>query len=115
MSEIIVANDADLRQTLTEREVCDSVGPLLAREYPGYRWRVEAHGGVVDIRCEHTNAKWGYTLLYDRSFSETDWRKKVLRAGGEILERFHMTRRGFNVANFLERPRDFAGLIHPDL
>jgi hypothetical protein len=115
VSDIIVIDDVGLRQTLKEKEVCDYVGPLLASRYPGYRWRVETAGGVVNIRCEHTNARYGYTLIPERYFSETQWRAAIIRAGGEILERFNMSRRAFDVANFLARPRNFAGLITPDL
>jgi hypothetical protein len=117
MSEIIVATDADFRQELEAKAMSDSIGPLLATHYPGYRWRVEpdVKNGIVDIRCEHTNCKFGYTLIPSLYFSETQWRAAIIKAGGEILERFNMSRRGFDAVDFLTRKRDHAGLIHPDL
>lgn len=115
MSDIIVCNDADLRQTLGEKALCDATGPVLARTYPGYRWRVEARSGVVIIRNEMTNCKWAYVLHPDKSFSATDWHDKVVRAGGEILERYNLWRSGFNMGNWLDRPRDFTGITRPDL
>jgi hypothetical protein len=117
MSDIIVATDHDFRHEIAAKEVSDYIGPLLANTYPGYRWRVEpdAKNGIVDIRCEHTNCKFGYTLIPSRYFSETQWRAAIIKAGGEILERFNMSRRGFDAVDFLTRERDFAGLIHPDM
>jgi hypothetical protein len=117
MAEILVVTDAEFRGEVAAKEMSDSVGPLLASTYPGYRWRVEADpkNGIVDIRCEHTNCKFGYTLIPSRYYSETQWRAAVIKAGGEILERFNMSRRSFDAVDFLSRPRDFAGLIHPDL
>ena len=113
MTEIVAVGDHDLRQTLKQKEVSDYVGPLLARIYPGYRWRVEVTDGIVDIRCEMTDSRYGYTLKPELYFSETQWRAAIIKAGGEILERSHLSRRGFDAAALLARSRD--GLIRPDL
>jgi hypothetical protein len=57
-SPVIVATDADFKQTLEAKELGDFVGHTLATTYPGYRWRVEPHPHptkpFVDVRCEHT-------------------------------------------------------------
>lgn len=118
MSDVIlIASDADWRNEVRAKEVSDYIGPLLASTYPGYRWRIEPdlRGGIVNIRCEHANCQYGYTLKPQLYCSETEWRAAIVRAGGEILERFHLSRRKFDEAAFLTRPRDFAGLIHPDM
>ena len=120
MSEVIVYNDSDLRQTLKAKEVADFVGPLLASTYPGYRWRVAVKGGMVEIQCEHANSTWGraqtfgYYLKPELYFSETQWRAAVVKAGGEILERAELSRRRFNPTEWLTRPRDFSGRILMD-
>ena len=113
MSEIIVVADDEARMEIRAKEISDTVGPLLASTYPGYRWRVEPNikGGVIDIRCEMTDARFGYTLIPSLYFSETQWRAAIIKAGGEILERAAMSRMKFNEVDWLTRPRDFAGRI----
>ena len=98
---------------LRAKEISDTVGPLLAQTYPGYRWRVEpnAKNGIVDIRCEMTDCRYGFRLKLSNWYSATQWRLLVLNAAGEILERSRMSRRGFDEAAFRQLPRDFAGRI----
>lgn len=119
MSEIVVVSDADWTNEVRKKAVADYVGPLLANEYPGYRWRVEPdiHNGIVNIRCEHASGIYGYTLKPHLYYSETQWRAAVIKAGGEILERFHLSRKGLSESNYQDAManRDFAGLIHPDM
>ena len=116
MSQIRVVSDAEFGRERRAKEISDSVGPLLATTYPGYRWRVEPNvdGGIIDIRCEMADARYGYTLKPALYFSETQWRAAILKAGGEILERAGMSRRVFNEVDWLTRPRNDAGHIVMD-
>lgn len=114
---IYVATDQDFRDELRAKELCDSVGPVLAMTYPGYRWRTEAlpKQGIIRIRCEMTNASFGYVLKLRNWFSATQWRELVVKAGGEILERSNLNRRGFDENEFRQAPRDCAGRLIGDL
>ena len=71
--------------------------------------------GIVDIRCEMTDCRYGFRLKLANWFSATQWRALVIKAGGEILERSHLSRRVFNETQFLQQPRTFAGHIQVDL
>lgn len=117
MERIAVVSDLEFRDEMRAKEISDTVGPVLAHVYPGYRWRVEpnAKNGIVDIRCEMTNCRYGYRLKLKNWFSATQWRDLVIKAGGEILERSQLSRRAFNEVAFLERPRDYAGHLKVDL
>ena len=114
---ICVVSDVDFRSDMHMHSIAETVGPILAQTYPGYRWRVEPNvaGGIVDVRCEMTDARYGFTLIPEHYFSETQWRAAIIKAGGEILERAAMSRRKFNEVDWLTRPRDFAGRIVMDV
>jgi hypothetical protein len=116
-SPIQVVSDEEFRDELRAKELSDSVGLTLAQTYPGYRWRVEPHPrqGIVNIRCEMTDASYGYVLKLRNWYSATQWRESVIRAGGEILERFSMSRRGFDESAFRAAARNFAGRPIGDL
>lgn len=121
MSDIVVANDTDFRQLVADRELADYVGLTLITAYPGYRWRVEPHAHptkpFVDVRCEHAASRenYGFTLQPWRFYSASAWKAAILKAGGEILERFHLNRRALDPVEFLTAPRTFTGLMRPDL
>lgn len=117
MSTIMVATDADVRECVRHRDVAADILQILDQHYPGYKWlaQPDLHNGIVNIRCGHTNCAYGYTLIPEQHFSETDWRDAVVKAGGEILERSHLNRRRLDLAEFIARPRNFAGLTMPDL
>jgi len=75
----------------------------LKRHYPGYHWRVgindDPTGGVMYIMNMDLNAAlWGNDpygyVLYLRSVYGDPGLKRVITAGGEILERARMSRRG---------------------
>src|SRR3990172_536913 len=66
---------------------------MLNIHYPGYLWAVnvnsEWNGGVVIIKNYSISYKYGYTLHIAKLDAKL---KKVLMAGGEILERARMAR-----------------------
>lgn len=61
----------------------------LERHYPGWMWAIQPdeRGGVVNILSMRLSGKWGYTLLTSRLQFDTHHRA-VIKAGGELLERF---------------------------
>lgn len=113
MSELIVASDPEWNAERHAKMLCDEFGGVLAKEYPGYRWRVEAkpHQGIVDIRCEHASGRAGYTFNLKRNGMPD--RAAIVRGGGEVLERFSLNRRGFHEAEYRDLPR-FCGQLTPE-
>lgn len=70
----------------------------LASEYPGHPWAVTAdrERGVVDIQlfyldAERKNGRWGY-VLHTKTLDSDPGMVCVVRAGGELLERFRLSR-----------------------
>lgn len=119
MSELIVASDAEWKQLTASEELAKLFGGTLATAYPGYRWRIEPHPHptkpFVDVRLEAGHAGYGITVKTWQFYSASALKAEILRAGGELLERFHLNRRALDEVEFLARPKAFTGLILPDL
>lgn len=83
---------------MADMDVCRAVGEDLSRAYPGYPWMVganhEAGTCVVDLPEVFKPVKyrnWGI-LLHLSSLMGPGGQKKVLFAGGEMLERLGLPR-----------------------
>lgn len=116
---IQVYNDQDYRETIAAKEIADTVGPLLATTYPGYRWRVEPYPHptkpFVRVRLESANARYGFTVRLWEFYSASSVRAEILREGGEALERFKLNRRAFDEAELRAAKRNAAGVLIPEL
>lgn len=96
MSQILLAEpDVTPLDKLLGRQVLEA----LHRHYPGWVWVVDIPPGqnVVLIRnhdCD-PRGRMAY-LLYKSGLYADPTLMKVMRAGGELLERYRMLRRGFH-------------------
>lgn len=76
----------------------------LQEHYPGHHWRTTAdhEQGVAAVYLQYLDAikrtagRYGYALLIDKLKSDPDMRS-VVRAGGELLERFGLPRHRYPV------------------
>jgi hypothetical protein len=81
-------------------EACDevmakNVAEDLHAHYPGHMWavHVDSEGGVVNIFNLRISGQWGMRLFYrDLALYDSEAKRKVLMAGGELLERAKMVR-----------------------
>jgi len=112
MSKMVVhgiipdANVAGQRAAL-ELALAKDIAETLHKEYPGHAWGVNVTKGIIDIRDLSVSGTMGYTLHVLRLGS--DWKRKVILAGGEILERFRVSRGQLNIDNVLSMERNFKG------
>lgn len=79
--------------------VCRQVGEDLTRYYPGHNWMVgcnhDAGTVVIDLPYAKPLNMQNYAyVLYLTTILGADGRAAVMRAGGELLERFGLARRG---------------------
>lgn len=67
---------------------------LLNKHYPGWPWTVDPnHGqGIVSLRCGVLTGYAGYVVKLAELSTPEDWRKAIVNAAGEILERFGCAR-----------------------
>lgn len=76
------------------------LGDTLAKVYPGYQWLVRAHAnrGYFVIQCAEINASlattqpWGMLLHVNKMDDAGLLKKKIVRMGGELLERAGLVR-----------------------
>jgi hypothetical protein len=96
MTHIDVHTENDLKDIT----LCKEIYGVLEQNYPGHPWVVGANheSGVVDIQLAYMDAfgrvsRYGYGLNIP-NFDAATMAKKVRRAGGELLERSRLPRRG---------------------
>lgn len=72
---------------------------VLKREYPGHPWSVEVHASEGWAKIGLTallGPNWGWMIHLDR-YTDQD----ILKAGGEILERFKIPRSTIDIAAYM--------------
>jgi len=108
MSQASLKNDAPDRPTPAEEYVAWRIAENLHKHYPGHLWAVHVQKTVATVRNLALSGSHGYYLHLDKLRSEDDFKSKVMRAGGEILERFKMQRGEVSADAILDLKRDFA-------
>lgn len=88
----------------------------LHAHYPGHLWAVtsESEKGIAVIRNLALSGRWGYVLRLPAIFSMSQFKHKVLLAGGEILERFALARGRANADALDNLPMDRLGVAIGD-
>jgi hypothetical protein len=80
---------------MAEEDLCLAIGEDLAKHYPGYPWMVGVdHGSVcIDLGVEKPidMQRYGYRLNVATVIGPGG-QKRVMEAGGELLERFGLRR-----------------------
>lgn len=77
-------------------------GEVLERHYPGWSWRVGCGKGVIRIHSPELDMQYGMLLHEDKVDAKY---RLVIRAGGELLERYRMPRSRFDLGRFEENAR----------
>lgn len=114
MSDIITDNPlGNVHDIGMAKEMADA----LHTAYPGHIWAVSVDGsiGFADVRNLALSGNWGYRLKLDKIYSASEFKKRVLRGGGEMLERYRMARGKFREDQYSDIPMDFAGRLKADM
>lgn len=103
----IAANDLVMAKTMAD---------TLHTAYPGHLWAVTCDGkqGMADVRNMALSGNWGFRLKLRDIYSASEFKKDVLRAGGELLERYKLARGRFREDQYSDIPTDFAGRLKGD-
>lgn len=83
------------------------VGENLHQHYPGHAWHVEvlmtshsgrrATGGIVKIRLNGIMPPDGWFVVQMSELTTEGGKRAIMRAGGELLERYQIHRGAFNL------------------
>lgn len=87
---IEIAQSAD--RTIEADKICRYVGWVLKKHYPNRDWYVDVSlsGGVIKIQSPSISMNYGFVLHLDKNLMVLE--KDVVRAGGQILEMFKLSR-----------------------
>lgn len=102
---------AEGQLTALEMLFAKRISETLMRHYPGYLWAVDVARSVVNIRCLDASGEMGYTLHVPNEYSASEFDARVVRAGGEILERFRMSRNRIDHEAIAGLSADFSGRL----
>jgi hypothetical protein len=107
MSNVIqLATDAELPDVLRARQARNAIGKALGRAYPDHPWYVSmSHDGTVaQVMCPGISTEFGMVIHVNQINLELE--QKAVRFGGELLERFNVSRR---VGEFDHIEKDVRG------
>jgi hypothetical protein len=93
------------------------VAERLHQKYPGHLWGVhcQAEQGILTIRNFGLSAKYGYVVHLKPIFSDSELMRLADLAGGEILERYRLTRGAFRGDEYDAIPAGLGGQLVGDL
>lgn len=96
MQDAVITSDGPTK--MADADVCVAVGEDLSQAFPDYPWMVgcnhQAGTIVIDLQVPKPLGLEGYGyLLFLSTVLGPGGRKAVIRAGGELLERFGLPRR----------------------
>ena len=109
--KIVLGKATDLADFSTAKRLTE----VLMKHYPGFMWGVYANKehGMVTVRNFTLSGEWGFMLHYDKVVEDVE-DKLTIHAGGEILERYRVSRGRANGDHLDSLPTDFAGRILVD-
>ena len=87
---------------------------ILHKHYPGHLWAVAVDGYFLDVRNLYLSGNFGFRLSIPAIYSSSELDKRILRAGGEILERYRQRRAHADEASLHSLPTNFAGRHTPE-
>lgn len=108
---IFVGNATDIG----DFEIAKKCADALNKHYHGYAWAVNASSetGMVQVRNLSLSGEWGFNLHLSNVINDVDM-KRVVAAGGEILERYNARRGTINHDQVDSLPTDWLGLFKVD-
>lgn len=110
-SNLLIGNDYASQQDALDMALAKDYADALNTAYPGHLWAINVQGaqGIATIHNLMLSGKYGYMLHLNKRYSASEARKAVVMAGGEILERFKVSRGRMDEGKMNAMPVDFAG------
>ncbi len=110
MSQLIDVEDAQLNAN--DMLLAKRMAETLTTHYPGHIWAVNVDSrptvGIATVMNMRLSGKWGFVLHLKDLYTDPDL-KSVMRAGGELLERYRLKVGRFNPDQYDALPTDHAG------
>lgn len=114
VSAVSLASPEDLQHLSSlDFAMSKQIAEKLHEHYPGHMWGVNVshRTGLIEIRNMYLSGQWAYVLKLGSVYSASALEADAVRAGGEILERFRLSRAQFQAEQYAAAPTDFAGRL----
>lgn len=113
MTDILTAEP---NLTANDFVMAKEMAEALHQAYPGHLWAVTCSGttGMADVRNLMLSGNWGFRLKLKEIYSGSAFKKDVIKAGGELLERYRVSRGRYNDDEIASMSTDFAGRLKAD-
>lgn len=114
MSQIITDNP---QGNLIDIANAKMAAEALHAAYPGHLWGVacDVRTGFMDIRNLGLSGNWGFRIRLSKIYTHSALKRDVLRAGGELLERYNLSRGRLDQDALATLHTDFAGRLKADM
>jgi len=95
---------------LANQTIAKEVAECLDKHYPGHAWGVRANveTGIVQVYNLRLSGQWGFVLKIDDLITDPGMRLTI-RAGGELLERYNLSRSALKETQYNDIKFDFKG------
>lgn len=102
--------DESPEQHLKEYKLSGTIAEVLLKHYPDHLWgvHVDFRGGVVQVTNMRLSGRWGFILHLNNVLSDPT-NKVIINAGGELLERYRLSRGRFNQSQYQQLNTDAVG------
>jgi len=102
------ATEAEMHEIIRARRARNTIGKALGRHYPTHPWMVSMSGDgtVAQIMCPAISQEFGMVIHANGSTEEIE--RKAVRMGGELLERFRVSRTVADFEHVKRNPRGNA-------
>ena len=101
----------DMKEAVHNDSVCRHFGAAVMKAYPGRQWLIEVldKGYVCYIKIPTISMEFGTAVILHKTLrSDTI---NVVRAAGEVLERFNLTRGRTDNIDIFNLPSNHKGVI----
>lgn len=111
MSHYLITEPAAVYTALREHWIAHCLGRALKKAYPGRDWlvKVDAEGGIASVHCPHISMEYGFVIHLDKPAKFLE--KKAIQYGGELLERFRLSRAKAQEGDIDDLPRTRLGFV----
>lgn len=94
MSQVLFSHRSDDGVPPADLQLAKAIAETLAQHYPGWPWAITAdhEQGIATIKNHMLHERWGFLFKIGANDTPTALYRAVVRAGGELLERFGIPR-----------------------
>lgn len=114
MSDIILTDDIDVQDEAQSMAWSKRIAECLHKHFPGYLWAVhaDARNNIASVQNLALSGEYGFYLHLDKIGPHN---KEIIQNGGELLERYRVSRSRMDESQIVTLDRDIRGNARGDL